>query len=875
MSVISFILEHKKNIDKFDLAGYKSMMGIVNEGVVGDIVSSSFGYDMYLKYIDTTLDNFTNTTNNIDELVNFYSMIYKSAYLDDKEITIPVKSNVNIKKIRSEYLLTLSKDFNTNTMSILSGQVTRNDDLDAAFRAKYMSPVYEDTLKRQIVDSNIRVVDFKEMFQYDNPSMVKVDSFYIQNNMIPFLKSYMQIYNDLYKLGNTIKTNIKLCYNRIIATDSSLNLVSKDPKIRNMYGVYKYNTLRIFMNLSAYTVSMFIKKVTDLTYNIMQYNYLYNEIHNYFPEGKLVLHEAVIDSKIDDIDDTVLFNSIISGKFNVVLPYIQSMVNRTKMQISNILSTNYNYKINFMDDLKSDEYPYDIYTYASVNKTITDIIEKVHSFEMNVKDEELVLDDVLIKSGLAESFIVQYSDILSNFTTTNYYTSGGLDDLNKFLCMFNDLNHYEKNINIISSNIGKCYYYITQLNKKYETNTDEMEMNRYNEVKSILDQILKNFKDYVLLVAKKIVDRLVELTNYIDTVDITNDEFDLSKPEPFVPYDYNIDVALNEYVTMEREQDNLFKHLMFEYKANRTYKEKGIKYISEDVSDAGDNKTGVTGVNTNDNNNDNNNGNNGNNDKGGSIIDSFKKLIDRIINKFRNTFKALAKNDASTLRDLKTRVDDLNTDNMSITCINWEKCNSEQIGKDIESVEREVNNITIEALTNEDNVAGKLLNGLTHGDGDNNLSDKIKDHYKLNKNGNLENAKYTKDDCKTKIHGVLDFLINYQDNSGKIADALHKLEEAAADKQKKLNEQPDSSEGDDGKPKTDTGNETNKNHLITKVVTDYTGAVLSVYESKYYEYRKIARAVFPKNSNALNKKVEVNNDNNTENNDTNENKTES
>ena len=106
---------------------------------------------------------------------------------------------------------------------------------------------------------------------------------------------------------------------------------------------------------------------------MMAYVNLYNMIYNYFPEGELILHESVIDGDLSDIDDSTLVQSIIDNDLNVIIPHIQNAIEKKKMELANILSKKYNRTILLNQKINSEKYPYDIYPYASANKTIADI----------------------------------------------------------------------------------------------------------------------------------------------------------------------------------------------------------------------------------------------------------------------------------------------------------------------------------------------------------------------------------------------------------------------------------------------------------------------------------------------------------------------
>lgn len=882
-TINSFVLEFKEELSAYDINQFKSNYSYMKEGKLPSLTGMISPY-LYCDYITKTLDNLSGVTNNIDEMEEFFSKVYKSAYLADRNITIPLQADEDIDKIRPEYLASVSNDFSIVIKRILDKTIDISD-----IKKKYVSGEYFDKIKKQLVKTTVVVNDVRDLMKMDSPTMVKVDNMYLQNNVIPFLRSYTQNAKDLTAIGLNLKGRINDTYMDITNTINAINDMQTSGKIDantiTTINYYKYNFIRGYMNLCAYISGMLIRKISYYTYNMMAYVNLYNMIYNYFPEGELILHESVIDGDLSDIDDSTLVQSIIDNDLNVIIPHIQNAIEKKKMELANILSKKYNRTILLNQKINSEKYPYDIYPYASANKTISDIAECMKEFETNIQNPDLVVDDVIEKSRLSETFTTKYGNVLTSIPNIDYYITQstlnlGEEDCSVMLALFNDIDHFEKNVKIISDNIYRVYKYIEALIDKYSVNSNGMDEPTFSEVNSFLNQLMKNYKDYILLLTKRILDRLDNLTDALEDAEV-----DDGSEEVFVPYDYAFSTYSERYDDIINIEKELFEEMYKEYYALRNHKDRGVKIVYEEVKEADSNTTTATvqtDANTqhekpsekeenNTQKQDNTTINNP--EKKENLVDKFLKWFRGIIDKFKNKSKTMTTTNNKWLAGVKNDILNLNTDNTTITLAKYEGLEIKKLSSDITTTINKINAIYPSNLPNElkggRNKAESYLFGtipakISKADS---FGARIKQFFTHGNTEKTSLVSYSGADAKSKIEEMIGFCEGYQNMYTKLSDELDKLTKAAADKQSAIVDSLNS--GSNTKPTTESvmleadqnevkvgktqssGSEESKEKLnastmLTSITREYVGSILTVVEKKYLDYIKVLDKLAPK-----------------------------
>lgn len=890
--VNQLVLEHKKDLSFYDIDNFI----YAQSQMIGESVTQALLPDptKYCQYIDKIIGYADRVTMTPEALADFYSKIYKSPLINEKNITIPVQAMEDIEKIRPEYLSSVPMEFDKVITQILKGTIKESE-----IRTKYVSGEYFNKLRKQIVKTSIPYNDVKDLMVNENPAVVSVTTTYIQSSIIPFLKSYNQNVKDLTVIAQNAKGRI---INTCAEMNNSMNAISTleasgklDAKQLRMMTYFKYNMYRQYMNTCAYLVTLLIRKMKYYTFNIMSFINLYNTIYNYFPEGEYVLHEYVEGNEISDLDDSTLLNSVLNNGLNVILPYVQSAINRKRIQLSNLIAKRHNIQLNYQDMENDNKYPYDTHPYAVINNSVISIVNDLHNFEVNSQDPNMIVDDVLAKSHLDIPFISQYSDTLVNTDSMDFYTAQGAlikdDDESVMMSLYSDLSAFEKNASSISNNIAKAYQYIEALVQKFEMNTNDLDDNTYNEYKSTLDDVMKNFKEYALYVTKKLLSRLENMIALMD--DGTPDE-NPSDPTPEAPANYanlSYQEAYDEICDLEKI---VFESVLKEYYAKRKAKETGVKVIFEETGEApADNsnpsvKTDANTQHTQNNANDNKTTTTTQNtETKESVVEKFKKWLQDLLNKFKDKSARLTGTNSKWLASVKADILGLDTSNTTISLAKYEGVDGQTLNGNIQSALNKINGINASSLPADLKSKAKaetyIFSSIPSKVGnEDNFVARIKQFYTFGNTDKTTLVTYSGDDAKTKIANIIEFCEGYENTYKTVSSALDKLGQAASKKQQDiinaLGTQAQattttSGNNNQAKPATESviieaqtqavnvnGSATgdskeNKekisaSSMITSVTREYTGAILTVLEKKYLDYIKVLSKLAPKKENA-------------------------
>lgn len=879
----SFVLEFKQGLSNYDLEAFKHATDYTCEKTVAVDVIQMINPELYSRYITKTIEDLSIVGNNYEELDNFYSKIYKGGSLTDKNIAIPLQPEDNVEKIRPEYLANIAIELDTVIKGIIDGSIKESD-----IKKKYISGNYFDKLKKQLVKTTVVVNDVRDMMEIDDPTIVKVDNTFIQARVIPFVREYPQKVSDMSNIAINVKGRINQSYDNIMNTLASIAKTSKEGNISKetcrLIDYACFNIVRQYMSLVAYVTNMLIRKVSYYSFNMMQYSNLQNTIYNYFPEGGLVLHESVIDGDITEIDDTTLLNSVINNDLNIVLPHIQNAIGKKKMEIANHISRRYNIRLDYMSTPDTDKYPYDTYPYAAANKTIIDIISNIKSFETLLDNTDMVVDDMISQSDLEETFVTKYSNVLSSLGNINFYTLQSQFDKDGTLLisLFNDVSRFENNIHVICTNIHKGYVYLNSLIESIKENNHNFDDNSYNEIKAFLDQIMKNYKDYIVLLTKRLLERLDNLTDTLNDVDVADDLADVEK---FVPYNYEFEAYAEAYTDMEIVESEKYTELIKEYAINKGRVRRGTSVVFE-ADDNQSNNNQNTDNNSNEENqsnrptvktdaenqhkenNTNNTVTNNNGQKKESILDKFAAFIRNILDKFTGKTNKLTVTNDKWLASVKAKIQNLDTSNTTISVAPYEALDSGHLASEINTAINKINTINASNLPAElkgdrskaelylfPTIPAKLGN-------DNSFGGRLKTYYTYGKK-NVKLSTYSGDDAKTMINNMIEFCEKYKNTASAVESNIKKLSDAASKKQSELinvksvnesvmyeakkNTQQGPSVSVQGS-NVDASDNINTSNIIISITREYTGSILTVLEKKYLDYINVLGKLAPKDN---------------------------
>ena len=882
--ITGLALDHSRALANFNIHEYASAVSdVVTEGVVTLLYSKrilDFDPSMYTDYLSKTISNMSAITANADELDNFFSNTYNSLPLENKKITIPLHEEDDITKIRPEYLMSFAVDSDNTLKKIMSGEAKFAD-----VKRKYVDNKYIDKVKKQLVQTTLTINDPRDLAILDSPALVIIDSMYIQHNMIPFIRNYTTNVNNLKNITVNAIGEINNTSRSLEASFNGVENVIKSGKAPGpMIKVLEYAMsviYRTYMNLCAYLSTMCIRKMSYYSFNIKSCLNLYNVICASFPESFSILHESVIDGSLNDVDDADLFNSVICGELNVIRPHIQNAVEMKISELTNILANKYGIKINTIDELDMEDHPYDMSKYKKVNMTLCEISNALAIFEREINNPDVIVDDAINKAELNETFISKYSDVLTEFEDTSNYTSE--NSATMIIKLLNEVNNYERNVSKIIKNMAVIHNYLEKYVDDFELKNTLYDVATYNELYSVLDIIFINFKDYVLLVAKKILSRLDNLTDALEENDIETyehgDDFDDR------PYDYVSELYKDEIMQIEHDVNLIIEAVEKEYYTARSKKLRGVDIVFEapDNTNGGTTNTTTTGtgedttntvtpgveVKTNLNpsantpKTDNKTTTTTNKNKDDGIIKAFKEFINKILEKFMKKSKSYTskfnnwmamKNDSTKNMTVKEYLLSLDYSSTTIYLANFEKLSPDNpaLITDIDGIISEINKINASqlppALTNtktrkdlEKMLFKMVPDQASNGKQVDKFTTRVKSHYIYGNETKTHDV--TGDAMKNAMADMIKYCEQYETFSNNVKTALDRLCKAAEDKQKAIieadngsNKVSDSQTAENGAVKENEKAAFNANSVILNLCKEYEASVLSVMEIKQRNY---------------------------------------
>ena len=896
------VLEHGKSINELDIHNYAvAASHVVTEGAVTALYANNLiavDPTLYTDYLNKTIQNMDTITANSEELDTFFSKTYASLPLSNKKITIPMHSEEDISKIRPDYLMTYAQEADNLIKKIFNGTETLE-----TIKKKLTNPEFVNKYKKQLVRTTVVVNDTRDLMVLDSPSLVVVDSIYIEHNLIPFVRTYPTNVDSLKNISFNCINMMSASARALNNTFAGANTVIKSGKVSgNMVRAVEYAMSmihRIFLNLCAYISGMLIRKMSYYSYNIKSCLNLYNVIHASFPEMDRILHESVLDGKLGDIDDSDLFYSAVDGGLDIIKPHIQAAVGMKLNELTTMLADKYGRKVDDLNNSSIGLAPYSKAPYERVNNTFVDISRMLHTFETEIRGEDFVIDDVLTKSGLDETFISKFSTVLSEFEdTSNYVAEPSMDTV---LSLVNEVSHYEENIDSIVSNMGTINKYLKTYSELIDDSVNLYDNATHKELVSVVETITGNYKDYVLFVSKKIISRLDNLTDALEDDDVNVYQYETESADEKVT-DYDAEMAYNEYAQNEQAAKAIMESINQEFQAAVAKSNRGLNVVFE-----ADNNTQTSGTtNTTGNNQPTNTANGGaevktdatnannttttttnNNPSNGSkkvktpqekqalidrIVKAFTELMEKIFGKSSAKTKKVTtafnywmnmsneKTKNKTLKDFM--LNDLDYSGRFLELYACEKFNAPnpEVIQDIQAVTTKIKALNPSALPDEfknnptqDTIIKYLFPMIPVKKPplakDNSFSQKVKGFY-LNGKSDVKIAVHGADNVKSSVTKMIDFCSQYYQYRVTLDSALTALKDAAAnaatnlinnDASAEVTTTDNTEENTQGNKKK-KDNKANVNTILTNLTSKYISAVLYIAEVKYVQYITFIKA---------------------------------
>lgn len=626
-NIMNITTENYDMMKKYITESINVNMNVMNEKIIP------------FKPLDDSVARLTDLCQNLDELESFYSKIYVSEKLNSIPMTIPVLDVSEISVIKPKYLSQFAAKSANMIENCISGKMSRND------IAKITDEKYVKNLKKQIVVSNLPdYVTDKELVTVDTRTVHTVDSNFISTNILPFIRTMKLFLKSTIKLSAEIKTAMADGVNSINSYITTFNRLKGEGKIENINNanLLMVSLLTTFLNLSKYTIACFIRMCSAHSYNLQEYIKLKESIKGYYPEGEHALHESVLDG-IDDFRDEDFVHQLVNGSADPILSANQRIARTYKDFIEE------NNMLNGLSQINTD-IPYDENIYKSIGMMFKTIGTSLKTFYDLLQNPDTPIQDIKEKSGLSVPFPIQFESILNNISDISFYTE--YDNAEKKDVYGSIINELEKTQKILSNYGGASrviFNHIKSIKDSVDSNINNQYENdeRNKETLLFLDEVEKNYRDFLLMFSKSLMKRYHALEANLKCSDNT-DEIHMAFES-----DYNDYLEMAKSTNIELQENlNSFKMNVL-YESFKVDMDKSRYFVEADNTQQNATNT-TTAPTTNQNNqtqNDNQNStkptitdnsgesSEGQSSSGGNKVE--KSFIEKVIEKVRNFIQSL------------------------------------------------------------------------------------------------------------------------------------------------------------------------------------------------------------------------------------------
>ena len=871
MSLInSFILKHEENISEETVLEFTNLIKAVNDGIaneVSTVITSKINYETYTYYLDKIFSRVNEMSEiKTEDLKKFFTFLYNNRLLESPKYQESIQDidYTEVECIRPDYFSTVSKELQKNISDIIAG-TTSSSDVQNDIRNKE----FEKKLKKQLVKTDLKINDIKDLFTYHQNRLKTykiIDKIYVNDKILPFLNTFEKDVENLASVIVKTKSQIALMGKAVDPIFAAAGKTLKSGKLSNeslaTLRYYLFNSKITVMNSISYITAMIIEKVEAYSYLINVLMKYYDYMTEALQRDNIVYNESCNILWGANIDKDTVLQSIEEGNLNIIYRYTETV----KAYItSTLLQENYPSTQSF------NNYPYDSRTYLLVQNSFKEIIDGLHKFEIGTKEPNVVIDDIAASSGLTVSYGTKFAKLLESIDhykelKAAYNLNDEYDNRANEVNIISDIMHFDENMDNIMDLIRQAYVYLDGLITDYSSNSYMLTEPEYEDITMYLKVAKNNFMSY----AYEVISRLLSRFEKISTDILIRNQHDISVEhrnkllglvEEDTATDYSeaaFDEALKD---LEDVNEKRFTELTMEYKKAKALKERGVHLVfeAEETVTAGDGNgtsapapkvTNTTDTDTSVNNNTNQNATtpaNNTADAKKSILDRFKAFIDKILDLFRKKSSRMTAKNNKWLNANKGNILAKSSEHGTLTIADYKNLIPNDISGAISSAQGKIQGIGRENIPAEykkrstksehllfDSIP-EAINGIDT------FADRIKHFYTYGAEPENKLVKYTGDDMKTKLNDMITFCLNYSTTYDDVASKLDKLKEAAFKKQLEINTSVKGNENTT--TPTNAGTTENKTNecVITGVVRDYSGAILTVLEKKYLDYMKALR----------------------------------
>lgn len=809
--------------------------------------------------------------------------------------------------IKPKYLLDASNKIKDAVNQIISGKIDYRE-----FYAKYHATIdlYSSVLKQQVIDGINEYDNAESLFNKkymdieDNSLIVSVNYDCIKNEIIPFINNFQNtktvISSDIDKVSSIVKEvldNINLTITTINKNSSTMNndtfkLVSN----------YVYNYIRSIIDVTYTVLYILSSKCYSLENIVCSITELYGLVKNEFSTSNVLVESGIFDNTVTESESKKISDRLLNGNTDI---FTETVTDIMSCHSNHILSEVYKDEIPEIDinqfvDVISNRYSYDESTFESVNEIYDNILHGLDIIENGLDSDFIVVSNLIKESGFNQSLNDRYGYITEMVSDVSEYSDNTTPDT--YFNIIGEISNYSKNIGLIAESASDVITKISNIKESIGKIEDSF-------VKDELSMIIESVENQFIFINKDISTnsyrRLKNLAEKADYVLYGTFE-SVDYPEIIIGYnneDFYRECFLNACLEeLHEDNDILMESMLKGYYSEREYLEKGIRLVFE--ADGNTNNTGTSqssdapttstgtqaqakdtsttkpSVNTNTTANVVNDQNKNNAENFKKLSLKIKKIIEKIINAFRDFVDKFKKKNLEWLNKHKTELINRSYSNVSINVLPYHTEMPEtQIFNYFNTMEKNVDNVAknIHTIKTREEMRSKLFNfGNIKFEGDNVDESKVLTNFFKVGTKPLDVVTYSNKDVKTL---VVDTMIPYCEKYyNSLADEINKhseklvsitnkydtVRESVMITEAETQEQNTSSSQSTNQPANNTTNTTTTNTTnndktnnetpkyteqytwLSGFVSDFVGSVCNACRARNDDYLKILAALVPK-----------------------------
>lgn len=751
---MGFIVEHYVDVNEYD---HNKFMEIMESVLTSEILSNtmSLSTDIYLKYIDRAISNMSQVTDiDTKQLVNFYQNIYTAVNNNNTvDISIQVYPSTGISKIRPEYLLSY-----VNKIKLTIGKITANPEDTTMIVDGFTNNTELVSLKKQLAKIDNAADYLSDNLIMSKPDVINISGAYMLNKIIPDIKTLVSDVNDLKKntlaTENYIRVSISE-FNDIMITYQKMKErgdIRADIKTFRKIDQFLYNCSRNLMTLVAFVTHLTIRRMNMISFNMVSYYNLYNSLLSYYPEGDRILNESTVDAVLEELDDEEIYRSV-RNNLGIIVDKTRQVTDNAKHQISKIIQNSLN--VNVHDNIESylSIYKYDMVAYNTSKNIFSRMIYAIEYFISKIKsgrtfDEALA--DAGLRGGIYDKANRKYLriDDLPFYHSLRFDKDGEHDDSQVAMALLAELINYEDNVAGVCKEAIRCREVLNNLIDEYSNSINSMYDPDNKEVAEFLINFKNQYKLIVVGISRKLISRLLNISDLIDEMYSTNAVIDnITINNSSINSDIMIEMCDSIISELRDDSERLFSELTMEYKSLRSYMETGVQILYEADESVQDKLTATAKI---------------------------KKFIDGVLAKFNEKVNELFTKNGDWLKKSKKALQNLDTTNVTIKILPYGSFDTNQISQHINQANSKINSLQPNELYKKTQATLRKdlfpsIPTSIRGAEDKGFSAVIKTFYSVG-NNKPEAVSYSGDRAKVEINKM----ITYCENYSKLASSIDK-----------------------------------------------------------------------------------------------------